>query len=236
MQLKFHAINFWHPLVPGQCVMEEHYYRKGSENENSSSEKLSQSVRRSWPLDISKISYFTRNGYHSLRHPWAKIANGNDPGVGKGILVPIQKPGKKVGLIKSLRPLTLLPLIRKILANIFTNRSKKFTESYISPFQFTYRPRKSTTDVVWTMKWIVAKIMSFQDISVDLVAIDMSSAFDTIRRPNLINKLGEIASEDVKRMAMKMLSNTELSVRVGDEIGEPFNTNLASPKAMEQAE
>ena len=40
--------------------------------------------------------------------------NGNDPGVGKGILVPIQKPGKKVGLLKSLRPLTLLPLIRKI--------------------------------------------------------------------------------------------------------------------------
>ena len=86
------------------------------------------------------------------------------------------------------------------------------------------------------MKWIVAKIMSFQDISVDLVAIDMSSAFDTIRRPNLINKLGEIASKDVKRMTMKMLSNTELSVRVGDEIGEPFDTNLRSSKAMERGE
>jgi len=155
---------------------------------------------------------------------------GENQMIGEGIVIPIPKPGKKPGILKNLRPITLLPALRKVLANVFTARVAESTESYLSPAQCAYRPRRSTTDVVWSMKWIVAKCVSFQQTKLTIVGIDMSSAFDTIERRQVTDIYGRIDSEDTRRIAAKMLSDTQLRVQVGTETSEPFETNIGSPQ------
>ena len=73
-------------------------------------------------------------------------------------LVPIQKPGKPRGPLKNLHPVILLQIIRKILSNIATRRMKDRYEDYISPSQSAYRRSHSTADIVWTHRWVKAKI------------------------------------------------------------------------------
>ena len=68
--------------------------------------------------------------------------------VGKGALIPLQKPGKPKGPIKNLRPVILLLIIRKILSNIGINRMKNRYEEYISQSQSAFRQGRSTADIV----------------------------------------------------------------------------------------
>ena len=48
-----------------------------------------------------------------------------------------------------------------------------------------YRQSHSTADIMWTHKWVKAKIQKV-DTEVHLTGIDMSSVFNTINREHLI--------------------------------------------------
>ena len=62
-----------------------------------------------------------------------------DSFIGNGILITVQKQGKPKGQLTSLRPITLLNSIRKILSNITMNRIRKKTEKYIGSYQSGFR-------------------------------------------------------------------------------------------------
>ena len=154
------------------------------------------------------------------------LENHNDLDLGRGCLVALQKPGKPKGPVRNLRPVILLLIIQKILSNITSERIKPTYESYISQSQSAYRPNRSTADIVWAHRWIAAKVKKKQ-MKVYITGLDMSSAFDTIIREELINIPENILHEDEVRMVRLLLSNTTLEIRIETE---EFVSNIGSPQ------
>ena len=154
--------------------------------------------------------------------------------VGEGLMVPIRKPKKPKGPIKNplkdLRPVTLLPIIRKVLSNITLARIQPQVEKYLSPAQAAYRPNRSTADIVWTHKFLIARTQLYQNETIYVVGIDMSSAFDTIYRNKLLHILKDIIGEDELRIIRVLLSNTTLTVRSKSGVNNTFKTNIGSPQ------
>ena len=137
----------------------------------------------------------------------------------------LQKPGKTKGPVTNLRPVTLLPMLRKILSNIVLRRIQPKVEQFLGDSQAAYRPNRSTSDIVWAYKWIIAKTQTSQ-IKVYITGIDMSSAFDTIRREQLIGIVKKFLDEDEVRMIQLLLSNTTLDVRINNAETVPFSSNM----------
>lgn len=177
---------------------------------------------------------FIKYGGDKLHKTICRVINaffeGGEVDIGRGIIVPLQKPGKKAGVLKNLRPVTLLPVIRKIMSLIIINRTRNETENFISPSQSAYRSNRSTTDIVWCFKWLLAKVQKYQ-ISLYVTGIDMTSAFDTIDREKLLEIYDNILENDEMRMVKTLLSNTTLEVKIPDfEQTETFKSNIGSPQ------
>ena len=150
--------------------------------------------------------------------------------VGKGLLIALQKPGKPKGPVKNLRPIILLPIIRKIMSTILLQRTKVKVNEYLSPSQSAYRPSRSTSDIVWAHRWLLAKAQTV-DTTLYITGIDMSSAFDTVDREKLLNIIETFMDEDQVRMTRLLLSNTTLEIKMnGDVTTEPFTSNTGSPQ------
>ena len=150
--------------------------------------------------------------------------------VGKSILQPIPKPGKPEGPKKNLRPINLLNVIRKVLSSITLSRINAATDKHISNTQSAYRTGRSTMDVVWAHRFICAKAQLYKDLEIKIVGIDMSSAFDTIHRKNLMDELEKILDEDEQRMCRLLLSKTTITIKFGNHEPETVPTNIGSPQ------
>ena len=145
------------------------------------------------------------------------IFEGNkDFKIGNGILVPIQKANKPKGPKKNLRPITLLPILRKIF-------------NFLSQNQSAYRAGRSTGDIVWAYRWMCARMQVF-DEELCITGIDMTSAFDTIIRENIQEIFRSFLNEDEMRMVRVLLSNTTLEIKMNGVENFPFNTNIGSPQ------
>ena len=74
---------------------------------------------------------------------------------------------------------------------ITLNRIYGKINEYLSASQAVYRKDRSTTDIVWARRFIIAKSMMYQNSEMHIVGLDMSSTFDTIDRAELTrNDLG----------------------------------------------
>ena len=149
--------------------------------------------------------------------------------IGVGVLVALQKPGKPKGPVKNLRPVILLPILRKIFSNIVLQRIKPKVDEYLSDSQSAYRQFRSTSDIVWAHRWLTARTQKYNE-KIYITGIDMSSAFDTIKREKLIQIYSSFLNADELRMMRLLLANTTLEVRVEDTITEPFESNIGSPQ------
>ena len=153
-----------------------------------------------------------------------------DVELGRGLLAPLLKPGKPKGPKKNLRPVILLPIIRKILSGIALCRLQSTTESYLSSSQSAYRRGRSTSDVVWSHRWVLAKVQK-HELTVFCTGIDMTSAFDTIDRSHFIQIIDRIGSSDDSRLARVLVSDTSLEIKFnGIKDSVPFTTNIGSPQ------
>ena len=153
-----------------------------------------------------------------------------DLDINTGVLIAIQKPGKKKGPPNNLRPITLLNSLRKALSIITLNRIRPFVEEYLSKSQSGSRPDRSTADVVWTHKWLAAKTLK-EDVIIKISGIDMSAAFDTIDRNQLLNIIATIVNEDELRIIRFLLSNTKIKTRInGATKTNTFISNVGTPQ------
>ena len=155
--------------------------------------------------------------------------NNKDQQVGKGILAPIQKANKTKGPKKNLRPITLLPILRKILSNITMSRIQGKIYNFLSENQSAYRAGRSTSDIIWAYRWICAR-MQVCDEEILVTGIDMSSAFDTIIRKNLLNIFGQFLNSDEMRLVKILLTNTSLEVKMNGVENFSFESNIGSPQ------
>ena len=144
---------------------------------------------------------------------------------GRGILIPLPKPCKPRGPVKNIRP-----VIRKNLSNITLARLANFSERHLSASQCAYRTGKSTTDIVWSYKWITARVQKYRE-SLHITCIDTSSAFDTIKREHLLDIVIGIPNDDVTSLIQILISKTTLEIKIdGDVEKVPIETNIDSPQ------
>ena len=148
-----------------------------------------------------------------------------------GKLVTLQKPGKPAGPVKNIRPIVLLPLLRKLLSLIILERIRKPVNEFLSPSHSGFRSGRSCADVVWAHRWLIAKTLRYK-VVVNILGIDMSRAFDTIDRAKLLLILESIKglSEDDRKLIRIMLSNTSLQVQFNNVLTAPFSSNIGTPQ------
>lgn len=110
----------------------------------------------------------------------------------KGIIIPIHKSGNK-NEIKNYRPITLLPVMSKILEKIVKIRLTKYIEKYnlISELQFGFQTNKSTTHALEELTKYVTDNLDKGRHSIGIF-LDMAKAFDTISIKLLLDKLENI--------------------------------------------
>ena len=104
----------------------------------------------------------------------------NDIDFGLSILLPTQKPKKKAGPPAHLRPLNLLQLVKKVFSTAALQRIKEKAYNYITINQSAYRDGRSTTDIVFAHRFMIAKTMEYQNETYSITGLDMSSVFDTL--------------------------------------------------------
>ena len=131
--------------------------------------------------------------------------------------------------MKNLRPINLLPIIRKILSKIGLKRSEGEISSYIPETQSAYRTGRMTTDIVWAYRWILAKVQEYE-ITVYVTGIDMSSAFDTMERNKLLEVVKQFMSEDNQRILRVLLSETSVEIRIKGAKTNAFKSNIGGPQ------
>ena len=147
----------------------------------------------------------------------------------RAILLTIPKPNKPKGPTKNLRPINLLPSIRKILSLITLNRIQPKVDNYVSQSQAAYRQFRSTSDCIWAYRFIIAKVQNVNE-TIYVTGIDMSSAFDTIRRKKLIEIVKTFLDEDEVRILQYLLSNTTLEIKMNNVETEMFKSNIGAPQ------
>ena len=148
--------------------------------------------------------------------------------IGQGIVTPLQKPGKPKGPLTSLRPLTLLNGSRKMLTQIALKRIESKIDNYTMPWQSAYKRGRSCSDIVWAQRMLISVVMR-KEWTFSKMGIDMSRAFDTVKRENIINVLKDAGcDEDDIRLVQYLLSNTFLRVRVNSTLSEEFESLLGA--------
>ncbi len=71
-----------------------------------------------------------------------------------------------------------------------------------------------------------------QVITIYISGIDMSSAFDTIYRDDLIKIAKEVLEEDEVQILSTLLAETTLEVRIDKAKATPFESNIGSPSVV----
>lgn len=107
-------------------------------------------------------------------------------------------------------------------------RIKSKVENYMSYSQSACRANKSTTVIKWPHQFIIAKVMLYQNMDVQIMGVDMSSAFDTIEREELMQALELTLKEDEIRMCRLLLTETSTTLWFGKDFTESFETNKGS--------
>eukprot|EP00117_Sycon_ciliatum_P012406 scpid43739/ scgid1192/ LINE-1 reverse transcriptase homolog len=154
-----------------------------------------------------------------------------DSAIGAGVLIPLQKPGKPKGPCSSLRPIVLLNSVRKILSSITLRRIQHQVEQYLPSSQSAYRPGRSTSDIVFTLR-ILSSLVENKQWSFNKLGIDLSKAFDTPHRNSLLESILTAAPgvPDARAMVSTLLVDTTLSVRVCGQTADAFQSGIGTPQ------
>ncbi len=150
-----------------------------------------------------------------------------DP-IGQANITPLQKPNKPIGPVNNLRPLTLSNAARKILSMATLKRIEKKVDTFTGPWQCAYKRGRSCADIVWCQRMLLS-VVQRKRWEYHRMGIDMSSAFDTIRRTSILELLVKCGCDDDEiRLVRLLLSNTKLRVNVNGTMSIEFQSFLGA--------
>ena len=128
-----------------------------------------------------------------------------------------------------MRPIVLLSALRKILSLIVLSRILTKVDNFLSPSQSGFRRGRSTADVVIGCIWLCAKAQR-QRVTIEFICIDLSRAFDTIRRDKLLEVLQSFLHEPELRMIRSLLAATSLEPRLSTGDCHAFASTIGTPQ------
>ena len=95
--------------------------------------------------------------------------------------------------------MVLLNSVRKVFSLIVLRRISKDVSEYLGHISSGFRAGRSTSDVVFTQRWISAKVQRFS-CEYYTLGLDMSKAFDTVNREKILNIMSSFVGQDEVRM------------------------------------
>lgn len=143
----------------------------------------------------------------------------------------ILKPGKPPNDPSSYRPISLLPIMSKIMEKILAKRVlNKVTENNLIPdHQFGFRRHHSTIQQVHRVVDIINK--TFEDKSYCAAAfLDVSQAFDKVWHQGLLYKLKKNLPETIYTILSSYLKERYFRVRHGTEMTALYPINSGVPQ------
>ena len=111
----------------------------------------------------------------------------------------------------------------RILSSVLCERLKPFVNKLIGSYQCGFRPGKSTTDQIFTLRQILEKTRNKQ-INTFHLFVDFKSAFDTPHRDHLYAIMSEFGiPAKLIRLFKITLKNARCVVKVGNNLSKPFD-------------
>ena len=147
-------------------------------------------------------------------------------------MVPLPQPVKKQGPPQNLGPIILLSILRKILAFIMIRRTSDKLNSRIPITQAAYSPGRSTTEHVFTFKILAEKAIASSNFEINLLLLDMSKAFDTVKLATIMKDLSEVLDPDELHMFYILLKDVTIQVRCGKKFGKDIVTNIGTTRRL----
>ena len=143
-------------------------------------------------------------------------------------VVPLFKSGDK-DEISNYRPISLLPVLSKILEKIVANQLTEYleTNNLISNSQHGFRPRLSTQTALLKVTDKIFDNIDKKKISL-LLLIDLSKAFDSVNHNILLNKCQSLHIDPA--WFKDYLSNRFQSVRLRNVVSSPKSVEFGVPQ------
>ena len=88
---------------------------------------------------------------------------------------------------------------RKILSRILLSRIQQKVLKYVNSSQRGFKPHSSTTDIIWTYRWLFAYMEKFK-VDFSIIGIDFSRAYDCINTKLLLYIFQNIIQIDIDEL------------------------------------
>lgn len=149
----------------------------------------------------------------------------------KALVIPIFKGGEENDF-SNYRPISILPIISKIVEKCMAKRLTTFFENYncFSDSQYGFRKGRNTTQGILNLTATI--IESFENLEYNATMFcDLSKAFDCISHTILLQKL-KFYNLDEKSIALikSYLSNRKQIVKCGNRTSSKVNINIGVPQ------
>uniref|UniRef100_A0A8C5DT67 Reverse transcriptase domain-containing protein n=1 Tax=Gouania willdenowi TaxID=441366 RepID=A0A8C5DT67_GOUWI len=129
------------------------------------------------------------------------------------------------------RPVALTPILMKCFERLVMQHIKSALPSTLDPYQFAYRPNRSTDDAISTALHSALTHLETKDAHVRMLFIDFSSAFNTIIPQQLIHKLDNLGlSTPMCNWLLDFLTGRPQAVRVGSNTSSTIMMNTGAPQ------
>ena len=157
------------------------------------------------------------------------IVTGVHPSLWKhSYVTPVFKSGDAEN-IGNYRPISLLPILSKILEKVIANQLTDFLESnkLLAENQHGFRPNLSTETALLTVTNKIYENIENKKISL-LLLLDLSKAFDSVNHQILMEKCEKLNIDSF--WFQNYLENRVQSVRIGTTLSSPQNINFGVPQ------
>ena len=160
------------------------------------------------------------------------LNNGEFPMTMKlAIVTPLYK-SKNIHEICNYRPISLLPVISKVLEKIISNRLVKFFTKHkvLYEGQYGFRRQRSTTDAILDFMGNVLHSFNRGMFTIGIF-LDMTKAFDSINHETLLNKLEKYGIRGIAFEWLKSyLSERKLQVKFKETLSDRFSVEFGTPQ------
>ena len=146
----------------------------------------------------------------------------------EAIQIPILKKGKEASNPSSYRPISLTPLLCKLMERLIKNRMNWYIEknNIITPIQSGFREKRSTTDQIIRLETDINKAMINREYTVVLF-LDLQKAYDLVWRQGIVSKIYELGFEGkILCWINAFLSKRTCQVRVQDHLSIQKNVEI----------
>ena len=130
--------------------------------------------------------------------------------VRRGILKSLAEPPKKDERV-NIRPIILLPVLRKVITTTLINRCWEHIKDHIALSQSAYQKGGSTIEQVFTVKILAEKAIISEKCDIFLF-LDMSKAFDTVNCSKLMEILKTILTPSEPYIICLLINDLILNV------------------------